>query len=560
MIRSLGPYSLLEEIGEGGLSKIYLAVKNGRPYAVKCLKERDSKDGQITSDFIREIRILAALDHPNIPKIFDEGKSDETHFVAMELLLGVTVQELIDSWKISTTPVPLPFTLFVIRECCRILSYLHKTTAFENSRSVLFHGDVSPDNLMITQEGAIKLMDFGSAGQETAADPKTRHFGKIHYLPPETLRREPIATGVDVYSLGVLAYHLLFGRLPFEGNSKLELFGAIQKASIPRAPCSQWVKSSNEESALHIFFNKALHKDPTLRFTNVEEFERSFFRVRFTEEPFKEPAEIIGGLPSELSRSIKEKDRKWLELIRGHAIETNQSVLKVAPKIRTESLLAQVDRRKHARFAPKDIAVTAEVLDVVDRAKLKFAVHELSKGGMRVKWEGLNPRIGTDYPIVLYLGPGYRPTKVIAKLLYETTVHSQKFASFQFDEMSEFDRKSLNHFLENRVNDELPDKKGASPIPSAPEILDVYFGDRDSFKDELHRNVKHGGMYVESPKAWNQGDRIQIRIHLPDTFQRILLKGTVVMSNRLAEKKHGVALELDLKPEEIAKLIQRTSA
>ncbi|HLG18450.1 MAG TPA: protein kinase [Bdellovibrionota bacterium] len=554
----LGRYHLIHKIGEGGLSNVYLGVKDQQPYAVKCLKAERVHEPQAVADFIREVRIGSKLRHPNILPILDQGRINDTYFLVMELLLGGSVQQLIDDYQQAGQKVPLPLSLYLIRDCCQALRYLHRTSIFENSNSVLFHGDLSSDNVMIAQDGTIRIVDFGSAGQESFADATHRHFGKLAFLPPEVFKGAAPSTGTDIYSLGVLAFYLFFGQRPFEGTSKIDLTRAIEEGSIPRLPCKDLVRSSNDENVLRIFFNRALGKELEMRFKTVDEFERHLFHVHFSQQPLTELTEVTGYFHERFTNRLRVLDAEWTAKLNEFRTSDKADRAAANASSNLESLLAQADRRKHPRISTETAAIQTDLIDTVQRAKVQFEVRELSCGGMLVKWEGLVPRRGQEYPVVVHLGAGYAQVRGVGRLLYEVSKDKKTFAALRFTEIPQSGIAALNHYIQNHLQDHDPSEQQERNEPDLV-VLDVFFMTADALRVEFERNMKHGGMFIESERFVETGETVFVRIHLPHTFQRILLKGKVVVCQPVDQRKHSVSLHLEMKPEQLETLVSQFS-
>ena len=211
-------YRVLRKIGEGGMAVVHLAVdeKLGRDVAVKILKERFESHNEIRARFQHEARVISAFDHQNILKIFDfSGEDSRQLWIVTELIHGRNVAQILE-----TTPsgwLHPVIAASITREICGALSTAHEQG--------IVHRDVKPENVMITHQGRVKLMDFGIAKiQRVTSMTQTGMFmGSPSYMSPEQIRGRDIDHRSDVYSLGVLLYELLTGRLPFTGSSTADI-------------------------------------------------------------------------------------------------------------------------------------------------------------------------------------------------------------------------------------------------------------------------------------------------------------------------------------------------
>ena len=205
-------YRLLRQLGRGGMATVYLAVQESvdREVALKVMSPALLVDPNFGERFLREAKIAAKLHHRHVVGIHDVGRSDDYHYIAMEYLGGGPVLHK------DGNPRPVPFSLRVIREIATALDYAH--------RKGFVHRDVKPDNILLRDDGSSALTDFGIA---RALDPAARMtqtgavVGTPHYMSPEQARGRPIDGRSDLYSLGIVLYELLVGRVPYEADDSL---------------------------------------------------------------------------------------------------------------------------------------------------------------------------------------------------------------------------------------------------------------------------------------------------------------------------------------------------
>jgi serine/threonine protein kinase len=210
----IGVYQIVEEIGHGGMGEVYRAVRADGQYtkevAIKLV--RGGYDSRFVLErFLNERQILASLDHPNIARLLDGGTTDDgIPYLVMELIEGERIDSYCDDRKLSITE-----RLQLFQQVCGAVQYAHQR--------LVIHRDLKPGNILVTGEGVPKLLDFGiakifdpsgAAAETTLARPMTPE-----YASPEQIRGEPITTASDVYSLGVVLYQLLTGRLPYPGDT-----------------------------------------------------------------------------------------------------------------------------------------------------------------------------------------------------------------------------------------------------------------------------------------------------------------------------------------------------
>jgi len=221
-------YEILEVIGTGGMAVVYKAIchRLNRPVAVKILKDEYSSNDEFRRRFHTESQAVAMLSHPNIVSVYDVSSSENLEYIVMELIDGITLKQYMKKRGVLTWKEALHFSL----QITKALSHAH-------SRGII-HRDIKPHNIMILRDSSVKVADFGIARlQSVQSDISyTRDaIGSVHYISPEQAKGEVVDARTDIYSLGVVMYEMLTGRLPFEGDSPVSV--AIQHiSSIPLMP------------------------------------------------------------------------------------------------------------------------------------------------------------------------------------------------------------------------------------------------------------------------------------------------------------------------------------
>ncbi|MCY3782059.1 MAG: protein kinase [Chloroflexi bacterium] len=221
-------YELVAQQGSGGMSVIYRALDRslGRMVAVKILRPNLTKDAELLEKFQQEARTFAMMSHPNIVTVHDVGSDGATHYIVMEMIEGDDLKKLIK----TRGALPLDKALDLGIQICAALGFAH--------RSKLVHADVKPQNILINRDGVVKVTDFGIAQALTDTLPQTRSevvWGSPHYFAPEQARGEKPTPASDVYSIGIVLFEMVTGRLPFVGRTQRELALAHLQAEIPRA-------------------------------------------------------------------------------------------------------------------------------------------------------------------------------------------------------------------------------------------------------------------------------------------------------------------------------------
>src|SRR5437588_6389995 len=226
-----GPYRLECRLGVGGMSTVYIAFDQRleRPVAIKLLAEHLADDPAFVSRFRREALAAARLVHPNIVQVFDFGfdEGQHQHFIVMEHVSGHSCAELLR----DRGHLDVDQAVEIVGQACRGLEYAH--------RNRCVHRDVKPGNLLVSDSEVVKLADFGiaRATDQSSITQVGSVLGTAAYLAPEQARGEEAGARADIYSLGVVAYQLLSGRLPYEASSLSEL--ALKQQRESPAPLDQ---------------------------------------------------------------------------------------------------------------------------------------------------------------------------------------------------------------------------------------------------------------------------------------------------------------------------------
>lgn len=253
-------YEILEEIGVGGMAVVYKArcLVLNRYVAIKVLRDDLKDDQEFVNRFNVEAQAAASLAHPNIVSIFDVGNRDDLHYIVMEYVEGQTLKEYID----EKHELPWREAVDIAMQICKGLEVAHKNS--------IVHRDIKPHNIMRTSEGIIKVTDFGIAranSQKTMTVEKTA-IGSVHYISPEQARGGYVDHRSDLYSLGIVLYEMLTGRIPFDDeNSVTVAIKQIQETPVPPSEYNISIPRPLEQAVL-----KAIAKEPSARFADAAEF------------------------------------------------------------------------------------------------------------------------------------------------------------------------------------------------------------------------------------------------------------------------------------------------
>jgi serine/threonine protein kinase len=245
---TLGKYEIVRELATGGMAQIYLARVTGQAgfeknVVLKCILPSLASDRQFVTMFLDEARLAATLRHNNIADVFDVGVEGKTYYFAMEYIAGHNARAVRIKARERRVRIPIEIALAIVGGTAGALHYAHTRTDANGKSLDLVHRDVSPSNILVGYEGAIKLVDFGIA-RATSRRLRTRtgiRKGKVPYLSPELCRGHKIDHRSDIFSLGTILYELTTGERPFQGNSDFVVMDQIVTGT--PVPPSQIIKS-----------------------------------------------------------------------------------------------------------------------------------------------------------------------------------------------------------------------------------------------------------------------------------------------------------------------------
>jgi len=302
-------YEIIEKIGAGGMSIVYKAKCNKlhRYVAIKVLREEFASDEAFVSRFRVEAQSAASLSHPNIVSIYDVGYEDHIHYIVMEYIHGKTLKQIIE----EEAPFTSERVLSVAMDIASALQHAHKKN--------IIHRDIKPQNILITDEGVLKVADFGIARAVDSSTVVTtgNAIGSVHYFSPEQARGGYIDKTSDIYSLGIVMYEMGTKMLPFEGESPVTVALKHINEDIPSP------RSYNTElsTSLEDIIIKATQKKPENRYRNIDEM------IKDMEQSLQHPNGSFVKIPDiENSPTIQmsEQDMKLLRGDKKNSINENK--------------------------------------------------------------------------------------------------------------------------------------------------------------------------------------------------------------------------------------------
>ncbi len=316
-----GRFTLLAPLAAGGMGEIFLARSTfqgglDKLCVIKKVLPELSQDPEFVERFHDEARTLVQLQHGSIAQVYDTGSFDGEHWIAMEFVDGKDLRRLLQRAHSSRSKLPAVLALFVMSKVLEALGYAHRKKDERGNELGLVHRDVSPQNILVSYDGEVKVIDFGLARSKLTLGRNQPQavLGKLYYMPPEQARGEAVDRRSDLYAVGIVLYELLTGRNPFEDAEQDELFHRVCN---PVVPAIDPVASSLPPSVCDAVA-QAIAPDPEARFQTAEQL-----RTRLS-SALAELAPGVGPeqLASYLGTLFSEEHRREREVIARFALKT----------------------------------------------------------------------------------------------------------------------------------------------------------------------------------------------------------------------------------------------
>jgi serine/threonine-protein kinase len=274
LIDAVSRLKIIGKLAEGGMGAIYLAQQEGaagfrKTVAVKTIRRELTKRDDTKMMFVGEAKLSADLIHENILQIYQFGKSKTGYFIVMEYVVGKNVEKLIRDLKKINKPIPPDLGAFVISRVCRALQYAHQKRDYKGNPLDIVHRDVTPSNVMISYGGVVKLMDFGisKAMTQNMPDETETVMGKFPYMSPEQAMFQGTDGRSDIFSLGLVAFELLTGKMVYRVQ---DIDTLIEKMEKYRIPSARKINPDIPEE-LDGILSKAMEMDPDARYQTARD-------------------------------------------------------------------------------------------------------------------------------------------------------------------------------------------------------------------------------------------------------------------------------------------------
>ncbi len=295
--KTVSHYRILEKLGAGGMGEVFLAedTKLHRQVALKFLPRQMTADPEARQRFEREAQAAAALNHPNIITIHEIGEHEGQVFIAMEYVAGRTLKELISSDRTPSTVNRLP-----ISQVLDIATQLASGLAAAHAKGIV-HRDIKPQNILVDQHHHVKILDFGLAKLKgvSSLTKESSTLGTVHYMSPEQTMGKEVDHRTDIWSLGVVLYELLIGKLPFKGDyEQAVIYSILNEEPEPMTGLRPEVPSE-----LQAIVGKCLEKEIDARYRHADDLLADLKRIGMNSGPDVKPAQT----------THRRKTRRWMK-------------------------------------------------------------------------------------------------------------------------------------------------------------------------------------------------------------------------------------------------------
>jgi len=313
-LERFGKYLLLDHILDGGMNRIfrarYLGDTASKICAIKVVLPQYSSDPAFKTMFMDEIKVTFGLLHPNIVQTYDYGTHQEQLYVAMEYCDGKNLKEYLDKLLEKKFVFPVEICTYITTQVCQGLYYAHTLTDKLTGKDCnIIHRDISPHNIMLTYDGAVKVIDFGIAKADSNSEVTQAGTlkGKLSYIAPEYLEGKDLDPRYDQFAVGITLWEMLCSRKLFKANNDIAVLKLIQECSIPK-PSSVNPKVPEELDEIVL---KSLSKNPSDRFENLDQMNRALIKFLYSKYPDFNSTDL-SYFAKELFKEDISKDREKL--------------------------------------------------------------------------------------------------------------------------------------------------------------------------------------------------------------------------------------------------------
>lgn len=391
-----GKYLILDHLVDGGMAKIcrarFLGEQANKMVAVKMVQPQFSNDEAFVRMFQDELNITFGMLHPNIMQVYDYGKTNGQLYTAMEYIHGANLKQYLDRLKERKVVFPVEISCYIISQVCLGLHYAHTFTDKLTGKPYnIVHRDISPHNIMLTYDGAVKVIDFGIAKANTNSEATQAGTikGKLSYLAPEYLDGMELDARYDEFAVGITLWEMLCSRKLFQANNDLAVLKLIQNCKI--VPPSQINPSVPKE--LDAIVMKALSKDRSHRYENLDQLNRALVRFLYSQYPDFNASDLKAFADDLFKAEIGKDREKFVEYgkidIQPFMEEMKREESKTGRVTKKEvGLQPKTEERKKVREIELDVNATSGALEIdkIDKSgtrKLNKTSLQAAKAGSR---------------------------------------------------------------------------------------------------------------------------------------------------------------------------------
>lgn len=342
-------YEIVSKIGAGGMSDVYKAKDHilGRFVAIKVLKQEFSEDRNFVTKFRTEAQSAAGLEHPNIVNIYDVGSEDGLHYIVMEHVEGITLKTYIEKKG------QLSF-----KESVSIAIQVSRGIEAAHNKNII-HRDIKPQNIIISTEGKVKVTDFGIARAASANTIGSDVMGSVHYASPEQARNGFVDNRSDIYSLGILMYEMVTGRVPFDGDTTVAVaIQHLQEEMVPPSTFAPELPVSMEKIIL-----KCAQKNPDRRYQTIADLLADLRKALIS--PEEDFVEMVSPLVNGKTKVISAEELSAIK--ETAAVKSDDEEEKPAPKpvVKTPSVVEDEDEEDDEEYDDEEDALDPKLDRVV---------------------------------------------------------------------------------------------------------------------------------------------------------------------------------------------------
>lgn len=313
-MHSSGRYRFVRLLGKGGMGEVWLAEKTGyagfsKLVAIKMILTEKLKDQRTLEMFTDEARLVANLIHPNIVQAFQLGRTRREHFIVMEHVFGTSVLQLTERLQARGVPMPVDIAVYIAARVLHGLNYAHNKHSREGHHIGIVHRDICPSNILVSFRGIPKLTDFGVAKATTSRvdDEGNIIWGKFPYMAPEAVHRRGTDRRSDIYSVGLVLFEMLTGRMAHNVGSTRALKSLLETEQEEQRSVSEHL--SEVAPPLAAIILKATDSDPERRFTDAANMARELEQFLLLHFMFPDEARVSDFLAQHFPDA--QKHRWW---------------------------------------------------------------------------------------------------------------------------------------------------------------------------------------------------------------------------------------------------------